>query len=276
MTTPARQQFHDLHATGIFVMPNPFDVGSTRLLTQLGFPALATTSAGFAATLGRLDMNITRDELVAHVASLSAATTLPMNVDAERCFADDPSGVAQTVRLLADAGAAGLSIEDWNPGTGTIDAMDVACERVAAAARAANDAGMVLTARCENHLHGVQDLDDTITRLQAYRRAGAHAVYAPGLVDLTQIRRVVDESGAPVNVLLLPGGPSVAQLADAGVRRVSLGSGLSTVAYGAVVAAARAVLTDGMLPADGPRVDRALASAAFTTTTATTTATTTN
>lgn len=264
MTTLARRQFHDLHSSGIFVMPNPFDIGSTRLLTHLGFSALATTSAGFAATLGRLDMNITRDELVAHVAALTGATTLPFNVDAERCFADDARGVAETVGLLADAGAAGLSIEDWNPATGAIDPVDVATERVAAAAGAADDAGMVLTARCENLLHGVQDLDDTIARLQAYRQAGAHAVYAPGLVDLTQIARVVHETGAPVNVLLLPGGPSVAQLAEAGVRRVSLGSGLSTVAYGAMVAAARMVLSDGVLAADGPRIDRALAVAAFT------------
>ena len=264
MTANACAQFHELHRSGIFVMPNPFDVGSTRLLTALGFPALATTSAGFAATLGRLDMQIGRDELVAHVASLTAATTLPMNVDAERCFADDPAGVADTVRLLAQAGAAGCSIEDWNPATDSIDPVEVSVERVAAAAAAANETGMVLTARCENLLHGVNDLDGTITRLQAYRDAGAHAVYAPGLVDLDHIRRVVDETGLAVNVLLLPGGPTVDQLAAAGVRRVSLGSALSTVAYGAVVAAARAVLGDGMLPADAPRLDRRLTAAAFT------------
>lgn len=263
MTSLARQQFRALHSSDIFVMPNPFDLGSTRLLTALGFPALATTSAGFAATLGRLDMSVTRDELLEHVASLTSATPLPMNVDSERCYADDAAGVAETVRLLAETGAAGCSIEDWNPATDAIDPTDVAVERVAAAAAAADAAGMVLTARCENHLHGVQDLDDTIARLQAYRRAGAHAVYAPGLVDLTQIGRVVDETGAPVNVLLLPGGPSVAQLAEVGVRRVSLGSALSTVAFGAVVRAARAVLDDGVLPKDGPRVDGALANAAW-------------
>jgi 2-methylisocitrate lyase-like PEP mutase family enzyme len=263
MTTSARRQFHDLHSSGTFVMPNPFDVGSTRLLTQLGFSALATTSAGFAATLGRLDMHVTRDELVAHVADLVHATPLPMNVDAERCFADDVAGVAETVALLADAGAAGLSIEDWNPATGAIDDTDVARARVEAAAAAAEESGMVLTARCENLLRGVQDLDDTIARLQAYSAAGAHCVYAPGLVDLQQIRRVVDECAAPVNVLLLPGGPSVDELADAGVRRVSLGSALSTVAYGAVVAAARSVLADGRLAADAPRVDGALTRQAF-------------
>jgi 2-methylisocitrate lyase-like PEP mutase family enzyme len=262
MTTPS-SRFHDLHTSGTFVMPNPFDVGSTRLLTELGFSALATTSAGFAATLGRLDMKITRDELVAHVASLTAVTDLPMNVDAERCFANDAAGVAQTVRLLADAGAAGCSIEDWNPATAAIDSIEVATERVAAAARAAEQAGLVLTARCENLLHGMNDLDDTIARLQAYRQAGAHVLYAPGLIDVDQIRRVVDQSGAPINVLMLPGGPSVAQLADAGVRRVSLGSALSTVAYGAVVAAAQAVAADGLLPAEGPRVMGSLLAAAF-------------
>jgi 2-methylisocitrate lyase-like PEP mutase family enzyme len=264
MTTAARQ-FKDLHTSGTFVMPNPFDVGSTRLLTALGFSALATTSAGFAATLGRLDMNITRDELIAHVQQLTAATPLPMNVDSERCFAGDPAGVAQTVRLLAEAGAAGCSIEDWNPATDAIDSIDEATARVAAAAAAADEAGIVLTARCENHLHGVSDLDDTIARLQAYSQAGAHAVYAPGLVDLAQIGRVVQQAGAPVNVLLLPGGPSVAQLAEVGVRRVSLGSGLSTAAYGAVVAAARSVLTSGSMPTDGPRIERSLAAAAFAT-----------
>lgn len=264
MTADVCTAFHDLHHSGIFVMPNPFDIGSTRLLSELGFSALATTSAGFAATLGRLDMQIGRDELVAHVASLTAATTLPMNVDAERCFADDPSGVADTVRLLAAAGAAGCSIEDWNPATDSIDPIEVSVERVTAAAAAANESGMVLTARCEHLLHGVNDLDATIDRLQAYRAAGAHAVYAPGLVDLDHIRRVVVETEAPVNVLLLPGGPSVEQLAEAGVRRVSLGSALSTVAYGAVVAAARSVLGDGLLPAGAPRLDRALTTAAFT------------
>jgi 2-methylisocitrate lyase-like PEP mutase family enzyme len=263
MTTTSNP-FHDLHAAGTFVMPNPYDVGSTRLLSALGFPALATTSAGFAATLGRLDMQVTRDELVAHVADLTAATTLPMNVDAERCFADDAAGIAQTVALLADAGAAGFSIEDWNPANEAIDPVDIAVERVAAAAAAADRAGLVLTARCENHLHGVDDLDDTIARLQAYVGAGAHVVYAPALVDLHQIARVVEESGAPVNVLLLPGGPTVEQLAGVGVRRISLGSNLSTVAYGAMVHAARQVLASGALAADSPRVDQRLLSSAFT------------
>ena len=256
-------RFRQLHDSGTFVLPNPYDVGSAKLLAALGFEALATTSAGFAATLGRLDMNVTLDELVSHVEPLAAATDLPLNVDAERCFAEDPSGVTATVQRLAGAGAAGCSIEDWNPATGSIDPVDVATARVRAAADGAADSGLVLTARCENHLHGVQDLDDTIARLIAYRDAGADAVYAPGLVDLEQIRRVVVETGAPVNVLILPGGPSVAQLAEISVRRVSTGGTMSSVAQGAMVAAARRLQADGIVSRDEPFLDGKLAARAF-------------
>ena len=178
-----RARFFDLHARdSVFVMPNPWDVGSARLLSGAGFEALATTSAGFAWSLGRDDYGVTRDELVGHVGTLAAVTDLPLNVDSERCFADDVAGVAETVALLHEAGAAGCSIEDWNGGTGTIDPIETATERVAAAAAAAHVAGdpLVLTARCENLLHGIADLDDTIARLIAYRDAGADCVYAPG------------------------------------------------------------------------------------------------
>ena len=181
-------RFRALHADGIFVMPNPWDVGSAKLLASMGFEALATTSAGLAWSLGKLDMQVTRDELVAHVAQLAAATALPLNVDSERCFPDEPGGVAETVRMLAGAGAAGCSIEDYDPATDAIDSIELAAERVAIAAEAAP---LVLTARAENHLHGVDDLDDTIARLVAYRDAGADAVYAPGLADLGSIARVV-------------------------------------------------------------------------------------
>ena len=204
-------------------MPNPWDVGSAKLLASLGFEALATTSAGLAWSLGKLDQHVTRDELVAHVAALAAATDLPLNVDSERCYPDDPGGVAETVRLLAGAGAAGFSVEDWNPVGGTIDPIDVAAARVAVAAGAAN--GLVLTARAENHIHGVDDLDDTIARLLAYRDAGADVVYAPGLSTVEQIAAVVTAVGIPVNVLALPNGPTVAELASTGVRRVSTGGG---------------------------------------------------
>ena len=177
-----RARFRTLHLEGTFIMPNPHDVGSCRLLTALGFEALATTSGGFAASLGRPDMTIRRDELVDHVRTLCSATHLPISVDAERCFPDSPGGVPATVALLAEAGAAGCSIEDWNPLTNEIEMLPVAVERVAIAAAAAEREGLVLTARAENHLRGRDDLDDTVGRLVAFREAGAHVVYAPGLI----------------------------------------------------------------------------------------------
>ncbi len=207
-----RARFRELHEREqLFVMPNPWDVGSARILAAAGFEALATTSAGFAWSLGKLDQQVTRDELVAHVADLSAATDLPLNVDSERCYPDDPGGVAETVRLLAEAGAAGCSIEDYDPATGAIDDVGLAAERVAIAAEAAHglDEPMVLTGRAENHIHGVDDLDDTIARLIAYRDAGADCVYAPGLTAIEQITRVVDAVGVPVNVLALATAPPI-------------------------------------------------------------------
>ena len=237
-----RARFRELHAREqLFVMPNPWDVGSARVLEALRFEALATTSAGFAWALGKLDMQVTRDELVAHVAQLAPATELPLNVDSERCYPDDPGGVTETVRLLGEAGAAGCSIEDWNPVAGRIEDVGLAVERVAEAAAAARafDPPLVLTGRAENHLHGVDDLDDTIARLVAYRDAGADCVYAPWLSTVEQISAVVDAVGVPVNVLATPAVPSVPELADVGVRRVSTGSLLAGVAYGALAAAAR-------------------------------------
>ena len=230
--------FRELHERQqLFVMPNPWDVGSARLLASLGFEALATTSAGFAWSLGKLDTTVTRDELVVHVRALAAATPLPLNVDSERCYPDDPGGVAQTVRLLAEAGAAGCSIEDYDPAGDRIDDVEVAAARVREAAEARGD--FVLTARAENHLHGLDDLDDTIARLVAYRDAGADVVYAPGLADLEQIAAVVEAVGVPVNVLALPHGASVAELASVGVRRVSTGGSLARAAYGALLAGAQ-------------------------------------
>ena len=167
------ERFRALHADGLFVMPNAWDIGSARLLAWTGFQAIATTSSGHAASLGKGDMQVTRDELLSHVEALAASVSIPLSVDAERCFADDPDGVAETVDLIASAGAAGCSIEDFDPATDSIDAIDVATERVAAASDAARQHGLVLTARAENHLHGIDDLDDTIERLIAYRAAGA-------------------------------------------------------------------------------------------------------
>jgi len=234
--------FRELHARQeLFVMPNPWDVGSARLLETCGFEALATTSAGLAWTLGKLDQAVTREELVPHVASLVSATTVPLNVDSERCYPDDPGGVAETVALLGEAGAAGFSIEDYNPATGAIDPIEIAVERVAIAAEANRRLSepMVLTGRAENHLHGVDDLEDTITRLVAYRNAGADAVYAPWISGIERIARLVAAVDAPLNVLLVPGGPTVAELAAVGVRRVSTGSLLALAAYGALVRGAR-------------------------------------
>ena len=243
-----RARFRELHAgERLFVMPNPWDVGSAQLLEAAGFEALATTSAGFAWSLGKLDGGASRADLVEHVAALTAATSLPLNVDSERCYPEDPGGVAETVALLADAGAAGFSIEDYDPATGRIDDVEHASERVATAAKAAHGLGssLVLTGRAENHIRGVDDLDDTIARLVAYRDAGADVVYAPGLASIDQIEAVVEAVGVPVNVLALPDGPSVAELEAAGVRRVSTGGSLARAAYGALMAGARELLADG-------------------------------
>ena len=223
-TSTAGERFRRLHEGETFVMPNPWDVGSARLLAGLGFPALATTSSGFAASLGRVDGQTSFAELLAHVELMATSVTVPLNVDAERLFAEDVAGVARNVEALGAAGAAGCSIEDWDPAAGAIDAHPAAVERVQAAAEAADRVGMVLTARAENHIRGVTDLDDTIARLVAYREAGADVVYAPGLFDIGQIATVVEQVGAPVNVLVLPAGPTVAELAAVGVRRLSTGA----------------------------------------------------
>jgi hypothetical protein len=171
-----------------------------------------------------MDQQVTLDELLAHVSALVDAVDVPVSVDAERCFADDAPGVAVSVERIAATGAAGISIEDYAPASG-IDAIDVAVERVAAAAKVTRSTGIVLTARAENHLYGVDDLEDTITRLTAYHEAGADVVYAPWLADIAQIATVVTATAAPVNVLARVDGPGVSVLADIGVRRVSTGGG---------------------------------------------------
>jgi 2-methylisocitrate lyase-like PEP mutase family enzyme len=262
-TNAARNaHFREMHASGTFIIPNPYDIGSARLLEAMGFTALATTSAGFAGTLGRLDMAITRNELVPHVAALAASVEVPLNVDAERCFAETPEGIAETIELLADAGAAGISIEDWNPERDHIDPLDVAIARVKAAATAARARGVVLTARAENHLHGVTDLADTLNRLRAYLDAGADVIYAPGLTTPDQIAQVV-ALGAPVNVLLMPSTPTVPQLTDLGVRRISTGGALAAFAQGAMVAAAQQLLDVGMYTAGNVRPPNPLTNQAF-------------
>jgi 2-methylisocitrate lyase-like PEP mutase family enzyme len=239
-----RERFADLHKSGTFVMPNAWDVGSARILASLGFPAIATTSSGFAASLGRMDQHVTVHELTRHVSSLVRSVEVPLSVDAENAYAHDLPGVARTMERLARQGAAGASIEDYEPAKGLYPP-DVAGKRVAAAAKVTRRHRVVLTARAENHLYGVEDLDDTISRLRAYRRAGADVLYAPGLVDLKAIARIVEEVKAPINVLLLRNGPSVSQLAAVGVRRLSTGGSLAFAAYGALAAAARELLESG-------------------------------
>jgi 2-methylisocitrate lyase-like PEP mutase family enzyme len=244
MTEPA-DSFLALHRPDPpLLIPNPWDAGSAKLLASLGFQALATTSSGFAATLGRRDYGVSRDEAIAHAAQIVAAVDVPVSADLENGFADDPDGVAETVRLAIEAGLAGCSVED---ATGRDDdpiyEEGLAAERVAAAVEAAGDR-LVITARAENLLHG-RDLDDAIARLQRYQEAGAPVLYAPGVTDLADIRRVVESVDRPVNVLALPGAPTVAELAEAGVSRVSVGVGFAFVALGAVVEAARELREDG-------------------------------
>jgi 2-methylisocitrate lyase-like PEP mutase family enzyme len=230
------------------LLVNAWDAGSARLLESLGFAAVATTSSGHAATLGRLDGEVGRDEALAHAADLVAATDLPVSADLENGFGPEPQDAAETIRGALVAGLAGASIED---STGQRDAAildrDLAVERVAAAAEAAHggEAHLVLTARCENYLHGHPDLADTIARLQAYGAAGADVVYAPGLIKLEDIRSVVAAVEQPVNVLALPGAPPVAELAAAGVKRISVGGAFAFAALGAVVEAATELRDDG-------------------------------
>jgi 2-methylisocitrate lyase-like PEP mutase family enzyme len=235
--------FLELHRPGSpLLLPNAWDVGSARLLAALGFRALATTSSGAAAAAGGPDGSLGRDASLAHAAALVAATQLPVTADLENGFADDPEGVADTVSAARRVGLAGVSIEDASGRGDEIYPFDAAVERVAAAAAAAHEGAepIVLTARAENFLHGRPQLEDTIARLQAFAGAGADVVYAPGLVHLEQVREVVAAVDVPVNVLALPGLPSVAELAEAGVARVSVGGALAFAAYGAALEAAQA------------------------------------
>ncbi|MDZ7675551.1 MAG: isocitrate lyase/phosphoenolpyruvate mutase family protein [Acidimicrobiales bacterium] len=237
-------RFRALHERGFFVMPNAWDVGSAVRLEQLGFPSIATTSAGHAVSLGKRDQQLTFDEVCDHVARVASAVSIPVSVDSERLFATTPDGVAENVNILAGLGAAGVSIEDYDPARGAIDPVEHAADRVEAAADAAYMHGMILTARAENHLYGAGDLDDTINRLLIYARAGARCVYAPGLTDLAEIAEVVDAVDVAVNVLLLPEGPGPSLLADLGARRASTGGSLARTAYGAMERAAATFLTD--------------------------------
>jgi 2-methylisocitrate lyase-like PEP mutase family enzyme len=237
--------FTALHAGEPFVIPNPWDAGSARLLAALGFRALATTSAGFAFTLGRRDGGASLEEVVEHVAALDRATELPLSVDLENGYGPEPEHAARAIRRVAEAGAVGASIEDFDP-DGHLYELPLAVERVTAAVAAARSLGFpfVLTARAENHIRGNPDLADTIERLQAFERAGADALYAPGLASIEEIHAVCAAVTRPVNVLARPG-LSFAELAQAGAQRVSVGGALTWVATAAVIDAARAIRDHG-------------------------------
>jgi 2-methylisocitrate lyase-like PEP mutase family enzyme len=240
------KHFLELHRSEHpLLLPNPWDLGSARLLAALGFKALATTSGGFAASLGRLDGAVRREEAIAHAVAVGEATSLPVNGDFENGFADEPSGVAETVTLAREAGIAGCSVEDWSGSE--IYGLELAAERVAAAAEAAHagPAQLVLTARAENHLRGHDDLDDTIARLLAYQDAGADVLYAPRLRGIAQICAVLDAVDRPLNVLVLPDVPLIPELAQVGVSRVSVGSSFAFAAYGALVEAAKELRDSG-------------------------------
>ncbi|HKB50482.1 MAG TPA: isocitrate lyase/phosphoenolpyruvate mutase family protein [Solirubrobacterales bacterium] len=241
--------FRALHEGEAFVIPNPWDAGSARVMAALGFKALATTSAGFAFTLGRSDGGVTLDELAEHVVALDRATDLPVSVDLENGFGPDPADAEDAITRVAEAGAVGGSIEDYDPDDG-IYAFDHAVERVAAAIEAARGLGFpfTFTARAENHIRGNPDLDDTIARLQAFEAAGADVLYAPGLGSADEIRAVCEATAKPVNVLALPH-LKMSEIVAAGGRRISVGSLLAWVAVDAMANAAEQIRDGGDLSA---------------------------
>jgi 2-methylisocitrate lyase-like PEP mutase family enzyme len=238
-------EFRALHDGDAFVIPNPWDAGSAKVLAGLGFRALASTSSGFAFTLGRLDGTATLDEVVAHTAALDRATSLPVSIDLENGYGRGPEDVARAIARVAEAGAVGASIEDYDADEGIYE-LGRAVERVAAAAEAARalDVPFTLTARAENHIRGNPDLDDTIARLRAYEGAGADVLYAPGLRTVAEIRAVCDAVSKPVNVLARRD-LTVSDIAAAGGRRISVGGALTWVAVGALAAAAERIRDHG-------------------------------
>jgi 2-methylisocitrate lyase-like PEP mutase family enzyme len=246
--------FRALHEGEPFVMPNPWDAGSAKVLEALGFKALATTSSGFALTLGRLDGDVTLDEVAEHVASLAAATEVPLSVDLENGYGAAPSAAAAAITRAAEAGAVGGSIEDYDPDDGLYP-IEQATERIAAAVEAARalDFPFTLTARAENHIRENPDLDDTIARLRAYEDAGADVIYAPGLRNADEIRSVSEATSRPLNVLAHKY-LSVGEIAEAGGQRISVGGGLAWVAIAAVVASAEEMRDTGELTSLGVRV----------------------
>jgi len=238
-----KAEFRGLHEGEPFVIPNPWDAGSARMLEELGFKALATTSSGFAFTLGRADGDVTLDEVIAHTAALAEAVRIPVAVDLENGYGRAADDAARAVSAAADAGAAGGSIEDWDQSDGLYPVAEAA-DRVAAAAEAASPTGFVLAARAENFIRGNPDLGDTIARLQAYEAAGADVLYAPGINSDDQIRAVCSAVAKPVNVLAFPG-MKAADIFAAGAQRISVGGQLTWVAAAAAAEAAAAIRDSG-------------------------------
>jgi len=249
------EEFRALHEGDAFVIPNPWDAGSAKVLARLGFKALATTSSGFAFTHGRSDGNVTLDEVLVHAAQLVDATPLPVSVDLEHGYGPRPEDAAVAIARTAEAGAVGGSIEDYDP-SGEIYSAQHATERVAAAAEAARalEFPFTLTARAENHIRGNPDLDDTIARLQAYEQAGADVLYAPGLQTAEEIRTVCAAVSKPVNVLARAH-LTLAEIAGAGAKRISVGGALTWVAVGALISAAGAMIERGDFSALAPGVN---------------------
>jgi 2-methylisocitrate lyase-like PEP mutase family enzyme len=245
LTTTARraERFGALHVPGTpLLMPNAWDVGSAKLFASLGFEALATTSGGFAASQGRLDGAMTRDEVLVHSGELAAAVDVPVSGDLENCFADDPAGVAGTITAAIDAGLAGGSVEDYTRRPDDpIYELAQAADRVRAAAEAAHAGPVrfVLTARAENYLHGRVDLADTIARLQAYQEAGADVLFAPRVVEPEEVRTLLAAVDRPVSVLITPNAPPVGELAQLGVARISVGGAVAVAAYGSAIVAVK-------------------------------------
>jgi 2-methylisocitrate lyase-like PEP mutase family enzyme len=239
------ERFRALHEGDPFILPNPWDAGSAKVLEALGFEALASTSSGFAFTLGRVDGDVTLDEVIDHARALDEATELPVSIDLENGYGPEPEDAAMAVRRAGEAGAVGGSIEDYDP-DGEIYGLDHAVERVRTAGEAAARLSFpfTLTARAENHIRGNPDLDDTISRLQAYERAGADVLYAPGLPSGDEIRAVCEAVSKPVNVLAHPG-LSMSEIVEAGGQRVSVGGQLTWVAVGAMAAAAEQIRDTG-------------------------------
>lgn len=240
------EAFQALHVGAPFVIPNPWDAGSAKVLAALGFRALATTSSGFAFTLGRLDGKATLEEVADHAEAIDRATELPVSVDLENGYGPDPADTARAVIRIAGSGAVGGSIEDWDRDTGRIYDIGRAVERVAAAVEAARSLPypFMLTARAENYIRGNPGIADTIACLRAFEAAGADVLYAPGLQTIDQVRKVCEAVSRPVNVLARPG-LSFAELAEAGANRVSVGGSLTWAAVRSMVEAAKAIIEDG-------------------------------